>query len=138
MSRSAKVAFDWADGTHEFRLAVAQIEELQEKTSCGPYALLQRIASGTWMLGDVRETIRLGLIGGGMKPVDALRLVRDYVDERPLLESVAPARTILMAALMGAPDGEKPGKRQPAKRKATETPATTGGSPLPDSTPPGP
>ena len=36
-----------------------------------------------WFLGDVREVIRFGLEGSGMKPKDAARLVETYVDQQP-------------------------------------------------------
>lgn len=137
MSRDGKITFDFGDNTYAFRLGIAEIEELQEKTDCGPYFLFQRLNAGTWRLADMRETIRLGLIGGGMKPTDALNVVRRYVDGRPLLESLAPARAVLMAALSGAPDGEKPGKRQPSKARKEPPNSQTDGSPLPDTTPPG-
>lgn len=132
MSRDGKITLDWADGTHTFRLGIAQIEELQEKTDCGPYFLLNRINSGTWRVADLRETIRLGLIGGGLTPAEALPLVRWNVEGRPLMESVAPARAILMAALMGAPDGEKTGKKRRAAKPKTKPPSDqTDGSALP-------
>lgn len=135
MSRSAKISFAWADGDYTFRLAIAQLEELQEKTDCGPLFLLNRINSAEWRVQDLRETIRLGLIGGGMAPTDALKLVKRYVDDRPLIESIKPASAILTAAIIGARDGEKPGKA-----KATKTAAATisqeENSPLPPSTGP--
>lgn len=117
MSRSASVTLEWADGEYPFRLGIKQIEELQEKTDCGPYFLLSRLLNGTWKVHDARETIRLGLIGGGMAPDKAITLVKRYVDDRPLLESVKPASAILSAACIGAPDGEEPGKGKAARAK---------------------
>lgn len=132
MSRNASITIDWADGTYDCRLPIAQIEELQEKTDCGPYFLFNRIASGQWRIADLRETIRLGLIGGGMEPPKARTLVERYVDNRPYAESIKPAQAILGAALIGAPDGEKPGKRKAAREAAKNL--QTEGSPLPPST----
>jgi hypothetical protein len=134
MSRDGKVTFDWGDGTYTFRLGLGEVEELQEKTDCGPYFLLQRINGGTWKVHDLRETIRLGLIGGGTEPGKALSLVKRYFDARPMLEGIAPARAILTAALVGAPDGEKPGKRSAARAKTSPPNSPTDGSPLPDTT----
>ena len=104
MSRDARIDLDWADGTYAFRLAWAQLAELQEKTNAGPYVVLQRVASGAWRVEDLSNIIRLGLIGGGMAPADALKKVRTYVEERPPLENVLTAQSVLMAALMGAPE----------------------------------
>ncbi len=104
MSRDARVELDWADGTYAFRLAWAQLAELQEKTNAGPYVVFARLESDVWRIEDIAHTIRLGLIGGGMPPTDALKKVRTYVEERPLLESVPLAKTILQVALVGAPE----------------------------------
>lgn len=136
MSRNASITIDWADGTHTFRLPIAQIEELQEKTDCGPYFLFNRIVTGQWRIADLRETIRLGLIGGGMEPPKARTLVERYVDNRPYAESIKPAQAILGAALIGAPDGEKPGKAK-RQRKLAEN-SQTENSPLPPSMEPPP
>lgn len=104
MSRNGGITLDWADGTYPFRLAWGQLAELQEKCDAGPYVVLQRLHNGTWRLSDIADTIRLGLIGGGMKPVDALKQVRTYVEERPPMENVIFAQAILSAALIGAPE----------------------------------
>lgn len=104
MSRDATVTFDWGDGTHSFRLAWGQLGELQEKCDAGPYVVLQRLHSGAWRVEDISNIIRLGLIGGGMEPAPALKLVRAYVEARPPMESLVPAQVILSAALMGAPE----------------------------------
>lgn len=104
MSGDASIALKWADGDHVFRLPIGQLRELQEKTGIGPNELLSRLASGTWRIDDIRETIRLGLIGGGKPPISALALCERYVDARPWLENAPYARSILLAALVGVPD----------------------------------
>ncbi len=134
MSRNASITFEWADGEYTFRLPIAQVEELQEKTGCGPYFLFNRIAEGQWRIADLRETIRLGLIGGGLEPIKARTLVLRYVDDRPYAESIKPAQAILGAALIGAPDGEKPGK--PKRQRKAASPLKTEGLPLQASTEP--
>jgi hypothetical protein len=130
MSRDATITLTWGDGEHRFRLAIGQLRELQEKADAGPAEIVDRLSSGRWRIDDVRETIRLGLIGGGMAPGDAYRLTVRYVDERPWLENVRPAQAVLMAALVGAPD-EPVGKAEAAE---AETEATTDASPSPQST----
>lgn len=111
MTRSAKIEFDWADGHHVFRLAIGDLEELQEKTGVGPLVLLNRLFDGSWRIADIREAIRLGLIGGGTKPEPALNLVRRYVDERPdWLNNATLARIIVAAAVSGVED-------EPVKKK---------------------
>lgn len=115
--RDATVTFDWADGTHSFRLAWGQLAELQEKCDAGPYVVLQRLHSGEWRIEDVSNIIRLGLIGGGMEPAPALKLTRAYVEARPPMENIIPAQVILSAALTGAPE-EKVGEGDAANQKS--------------------
>jgi hypothetical protein len=105
MSRHGDVTLAWADGEYTFRLAIAQLRELQEKCDAGPLELYRRMFSGKWRLDDVRETIRLGLIGGGqVPPAAALKLVIRYVDDRPLMESVDVARVVLGVILLPIED----------------------------------
>lgn len=120
MSRDASIEFDWADGHYKFRLAVGELRELDEKTDRGPLELLRMMDDGTWRAPHVRETIRIGLIGGGATPTKAMTLVKRYVDDRPLMESVIAARAILFAAVAGPRDGERPGKRRAAKAAADQ------------------
>jgi hypothetical protein len=53
---------------------------------------------------EIRETLRLGLIGGGTKSTDALKLVRAYVDDRPIEDNRVIAMLVVQAALYGAPE----------------------------------
>lgn len=123
------VTFDWADGTYTFCLPNAQIGELQEKTGVGPMRLYRRLQSEDWFNEDLRETIRLGLIGGGLTPTKALSLVRRYVDERPKIESIEPAMKVIVSYLVGVPDD--PVGKTPAAEDAN---GATTSSPSPQST----
>lgn len=122
MSRDASITLEWADGEYTFRFGIGEWEMLQEATDCGPHFLLNRLSTGTWKIRDIRDTIRVGLIGGGMEPTKALKLVRDYVDNRPPMENIMLASGILSVGLYGAPDGEKPGE---AEGEATASGSTT-------------
>ncbi|MDF2809504.1 MAG: hypothetical protein K0S56_535 [Microvirga sp.] len=112
MSRDASISFDFGDGEHAFRLAIGGLRELQEKTGVGPMRLFHRLMDGSWMVDDAREVLRIGLIGGGMKPAEAIGLVRRYVDERPMIEAQAPAMLVLGAALHGTEQETQPGKEE--------------------------
>lgn len=94
---------EWGGGeAYRFALPIAQLEELDERTGSGPLAVLTRLLDGTWRLPDVRDTIRLGLVGGGgVKSAAAVMLLRRHVDARPLEEAVPLAAAILMATLRG-------------------------------------
>lgn len=136
MSRTGKVAFDWADGHHAFRLGIGELEELQEKTGAGPFEVLRRLNAGTWRLAEVREPLRLGLIGGGATAADARKLVDRYAGPGQILGAVGPASAVIYAALVGAPDEETPGGNAGAAKEAEAPASHTDGSPSPPSTDP--
>jgi len=139
MSRDASVELDWADGTFAFRLAWGELEKLQEACDAGPYVILNRLVDNSWRVGDISNVIRLGLIGGGMAPVDALKKTREYVEKRPPMESLMFAQAILSAAIVGAPDegaGKKDAAANPAESNSTIS--RTESSDLPPSTETGP
>lgn len=129
VKKHGAVELIWADGTYTFRLGLGNLRELQEKTGCGPLELYRRVTKGTWRVDDISETIRIGLIGGGSTPVDALKVVKRYVEERPLLESVPVAQAVIMVALYGPAD-DQPGEPD---RRGSES-GQTEGSPSPPST----
>lgn len=132
MSRSAEVTLDWADGTYPFALKIEQLVELQEKCDAGPWYIQWALEASLLarQLGMappkdaspayVIETIRLGLIGGGMDPLEALRKVRAYAGPGHLNGCIATAFAIIGVALQGAPEDkpEKPaaGRKTSANR----------------------
>lgn len=120
MSRCS-VDLQWADGTFTFALPIAQLEELQTLCDAGPMVIAQRLEHGHWTSKEVYHTLRLGLIGGGMKPDEALRKTRLYVLERPWLENVMPALAVMQAVLIGKPD--EPVGKSPADGEESDPPA---------------
>jgi len=105
VSRAGQISINWGDGEHTFALKIKQLIELQEKCDAGPPFILSRLEGGSWRVNDVRETIRLGLIGGGASVTDALKLTINNVDDQPLGQNALFAQVILSAALFGAPEG---------------------------------
>lgn len=133
-NRNGVVDLDFGDATHRFRLGFGELEELQEKTGLGPFVLFQRLLGGEWRLADVRETLRIGLIGGGMKPLDALSLVRRYVDDRQdWIAHAGRAQAIVFAAIAGAPE-EAPGKSAAPEAMTEASISPTDASPSADGT----
>lgn len=138
MSRNAEVTLDFAGGTYLFRLPIERLAELQEATGAGPWyiqwaleasALARTVGMAPpkdMVPSYVIEPIRLGLIGGGMEAVKALKLVRDYVGPGQLAENVALAYAILGAAIQGVPE-DKPVKKARAAR-TTAKPSRADGS----------
>lgn len=129
---NGKIELAWGDGDHAFNIAkIGIVLELEEKCGVGVYEIFQRIREMRWKFSDIRETVRLGLIGGGKTPVEALVLTKRYVDERPWEENVHVALAILMAAIVGVP-GDEVGKEN---AEGTTTEATVASS-APQSTVP--
>ena len=80
---------DFADGTYTFALTWELASEWEKINDRSLYAtLLHTARTGIVRLEDAREIVRLGLIGGGASPKDALRLVRSYVENRPAAENI--------------------------------------------------
>lgn len=119
MSRDASITIPFADGDHTFRLAWGELAKLQEACNAGPFVIWSDLMHGAWRIEQISSVIRLGLIGGGMTPADALQLVKNYVEDRPPMETLALAQGILGAALQGAPD-ERLGGAGAAPKTGTE------------------
>lgn len=117
MNYRGEVTAPWGDGEHLFKLSVAGLLELEEKTK-RPFAeIFSRVSGGGYGIADVAETIRLGLIGGGKSPIEAKTLVDRYV--LPLAESQPVARLILLGVMFGF-EASPPGKAEAATTKVTE------------------
>lgn len=102
--RDGQITLTWADGDHVFRLGWGELELLQEACNAGPYVILERLIDKSFLVGDISHVLRLGLIGGGMAPVAALKLVRDYVEKRVPAENLIFAQAVLSAGCVGAPE----------------------------------
>lgn len=104
MSRHGDITLAWADGEYRFRLGWGELIALQEDCDAGPAHILERLATGRWLVQDLRAVILHGLLGGGLEAARARTLVRRHVEEAPLSESVLVAQAVLLAALRGADD----------------------------------
>lgn len=141
MSRSAEVTLAFGGEDRVFCLKLGRLRALQEKTDCGPMALLSRYMSGDWRVDDVREAILQGLIGGGLDQANATKLVMSYFDDQPLQPFVQLAQGVVMAALVGAEDedlGEPEGEGQPTSpspMESSDLPGSTAAEPSSDSAP---
>jgi Phage tail tube protein, GTA-gp10 len=123
MSRIARITEQFGGDERDFLMAWGELIELQEARDAGPSWVLQRLVSGQWLMQDISDIIRLGLIGGGMLPSAAKKLTQQFVEQRP--QDIAGvdgililAIKILSAALYGAPD-EVVGKTQGETRNGS-------------------
>lgn len=121
MAVNGSVTLTWGDGEHVFNIAkIGQALELEEKCGAGVAEIFYRLQRQQWRIEDARQTLRLGLIGGGMEPGKAFNLIKRYCDGRPWVESVQSALVVLMSAMVGV-QGDEVGKKSEAERTAAET-----------------
>lgn len=98
MSRNGHIDLEFGGTMRRFRLAIGELEELQEETGVGPVLLLQRFFADEHSFVDVRTVLRIGLTGGGSPVSEAYELVRD-LHEKPLVPAIAAATVVLTTAL---------------------------------------
>src|SRR5690606_13936649 len=87
MARDGSTVLDWGPDTFQFRLGWAELQMLQEATDMGPWLLQSRLEHRTCKIGEIADVMRCGLLGGGVDPVRAKKLVDQYVKGRPPSES---------------------------------------------------
>lgn len=104
----------WQGGESHFALNIDLLRALQERCDAGPAWILTRLRTGQWLVQDVTDTIRFGLEGGGMSKDDARKLTKQFVEDRPLTESVLTAVAVLMHALYGGEEEQASGEAEAA------------------------
>ena len=154
MSRDGSIVRQWGDEERTFRLRIGEWRKIQETCDAGPGEIAQRLSVwaamrrtnpsasvidimvagglGGWRVDDVREPLDRGLIGGGMDPTAAGRLMRELHDERPLLENLELALAVVLASLIGVEDepvGESAGERSTTTTNGTRSPEESFASP---------
>lgn len=125
----------WSHGEDEFNIApVKLVLDLEEKCDAGIAEVFARLREGRFKYYDVRETIRLALIGGGKAPELAEAIVRRHVDGEPLAGCVLLAVNIIAHRMIGV-EGEEVGKKSAAEGDTEKASSEkTDASPAPQST----
>lgn len=123
MSRSARIVRFFGEGDYDFALTIGPAEQLEQVRGdalrklgfdAGQGAIMaiqRRLAEGTFLIDDVRQTLRLGLIGAGMDREDAYRLVERNLQPGDLIKAAMLAGDVIDALLSGDPD-DQPGADQ--------------------------
>lgn len=116
-----QIELEFGDGTYLFKLGLAQIAELQEKCGAGIGLIFKRVMIGEHRIEDCVETIRLGLVGGGMNAVEARRLVDRYttLSSFSVKDAFVHATAILTTCVVGydPPDESKKKPTEPSDPK---------------------
>jgi hypothetical protein len=131
MSTDGSISLVWGDGEQLFRFAIGQWRELQEKVNLrrisigapaiGPQTLLNAMRAKDAWPDDIRDVLRLGLIGGGLKPSDAHRLLANYFDDKPPFEHMQTAFLVMFAGLVGVPDDAIGSKKKSRVKKTSQS-----------------
>jgi len=85
----------FGDAEHTFALPPAMILELERTTDAGIGRLCSRLFAREFAYADVKETLRIALIGGGMDPKRAAEMIETYVTGRPLIHGYEIAVAVL-------------------------------------------
>lgn len=96
-----EVELEFGDGARLFRLPLKMIAELQEKCDAPIGTIYARVAAGHYKGEDLIETVRCGLIGGGMDGPAARKMIDRYCDKWPLEVWWKHAVAILSACIHG-------------------------------------
>lgn len=126
MANEGLLRLPFGDGEYAFNVArLGERLELESKTGYATTHSYRRMRLGEAGFTEVRETIRIGLIGGGTAPEVAFKLVQRYVDDMPRAENLLLAQAILIAEITGAPAEPVGGE---AKKKPPTDPAAVAAS----------
>ncbi|MBN8987417.1 MAG: gene transfer agent family protein [Rhizobiales bacterium] len=136
MSANGTRTIVWANGEDQFCLSkIGLLLDLEAKCNAPLGVIFGRLGTGTFGVNDVRETIRLGLMGGGMAPEQAMDAVKRHVDdnEHGLAPSVLVAYAVVEAVMIGVPEDPIEGKQKPAEAAKTGFTSKTDASDAPKS-----
>lgn len=111
-----------------FQLRFGEAAELERVCGAGIGAIMVRLATHQFYTSDIRETLRLGLQGGGLSEPEATALIMGNVDTRRLAEYIGLAADTIGAYVNGIPDEIKkkaaPSTQRKPRRRATSASGT--------------
>ena len=110
----------------KFELRIGEIGELERVAQAGIGEIYMRMTGLRFRHADIRETIRLGLMGAGEIEATATSLVGFYVDPSPIGTHLQLAADILEACVNGVPpEGNVEGETvSQGDAPATSSPST--------------
>lgn len=125
----------FAGRERKFELRLGEIGELERLCGAGLGAIMLRLATMQWRWDDVRETVRLGLMGGGMSEPDATALAMAQLDKPPFGRFLQLANDIIVASVNGADPPKKAEAETPTSAAPATSAASTKSAPPSDLTP---
>lgn len=139
VSLDGSVTLAWGDSDYRFRLGYGELGQLEEACGgIGAPVIADALRARAFRVAYVRETIRLGLIGGGLSQSDALNRVRRFVEahenDADYFDNAQVAYAIIQAAL--SPRTADTLKKAIGTRRRAKPVPRTAASTSPSSTPP--
>lgn len=104
--RLTQITIPWADGEFKFDLKLGNVRAVEEKTGLGLAEIYEALHVGKWKIDHIREVLLQGLMGGGLESDQARKLIHTWVDNRPAKEGILTAQTVILAWMLGAPQGK--------------------------------
>ncbi|WP_347139433.1 gene transfer agent family protein [Paracoccus sp. SSK6] len=106
------IVLNWAGGEHPFLLRIGEMIALEKACGSGIAPVFARLRSSltgapTWHVADITETLRLGMIGGGIPRQEAQEIVSVTVDRVGLMALAPTAMSVLFASLKSDGDEEE-------------------------------
>lgn len=115
---------------HRFELRLGEIRELERLCGSGIGSIWRRMAMLDFKIDDLRETIRLGLVGGGgVTQPEATAIIKYSVDGRPINEYFDLALAIVKACFEGVTPMGKIKGADPSGAPAISHPSTNSAAP---------
>lgn len=93
----------FGDAKYKFHIGVDEALEWERSQRKSLYQCFRELSGGTFYTKDVKETLRLGLIGGGLDDVDAFSLVEAYFGKNKLEPDIKLAIKIIEDAYFTPP-----------------------------------
>lgn len=107
----------WAAGEHEFRFAIGELRALEQACDAGVTVVLNRLLTQTFKVDDIYQVLRIGLRGGGMNEIEAIKLIEKSFTSANLFELSVTAANVLIQFVSwptgkgeDAPEDDKPGE----------------------------
>lgn len=123
--KSCEVMLEFGDGEYLFKLPLKMIAELQDKCGAGIGTIFRRVLTGEYRGEDLVETVRCGLVGGGLAGPDARKLIDRYCDSWPLDVWHQHATAVLVACVQGYGGGDKSKKAMAREKRNSPSPMPT-------------
>lgn len=122
MTGPSGIVLAFGPGRYPFLFLVDEWRELQRVTGLGPWDLELKLIGSACSFDQIQQTVRIGLLGGGMAAAEALDISDAYIGKRP--GDLGPARLTALAAIshsLHGLDDDIAGESAPSAVKGART-----------------